>query len=94
LVCLGHRWFIHNGLTITRCPRISSVPASFPKRGDIVLPICFVKVGGQKETGFIQKHRINAHDEITAMVVLTPQMPPNRIRQLREENVGGDIRNI
>jgi hypothetical protein len=28
------------------------------------------------------------------MVVLTPQMPPNRIRQLREENVGGDIRNI
>jgi len=52
--------------------------ASFPKRGDIVLPHCFVKIGGQKETGFIQKHWINAHHEITAMVV-TPQMPPNRI---------------
>jgi hypothetical protein len=24
-------------------------------------------------------HRINAHDEITAMVVLTPQMPANHI---------------
>ena len=53
--------------------------ASFQKRGDIVLPRCFVKIGGQEETGFIQKHWIDAHDEIAAMVVLTPQMPPNRI---------------
>jgi hypothetical protein len=51
--------------------------ASFQKRGDIVPPGCFVKIGGQEETGFVQKHRINAHDEITAMVVPTPQMPTN-----------------
>jgi hypothetical protein len=53
--------------------------ASFQKRSGIVLPHCFVKIGGQKETGFIQKHWIDAHDEIMAMIVLTPQMPPNRI---------------
>ena len=53
--------------------------ASFQKRADIVLPCCFVKIGGEEETGFVQKHRINAHDEITAMVVMTLQMPANHI---------------
>ena len=64
--------------TLQGCRQVH-LAASFQKRGDIVLPCCFVKIGGQEETGFIQKHWINAHDEITAMVVLTPQMPPNRI---------------
>ena len=53
--------------------------ASFPKCGDIVLPCCFVKIGGQEETGLVEMHRINAHDEITAVVILTPQMPANYI---------------
>ena len=43
------------------------------------MPSCFVKIGGQKETGFIQQHRVDAHDEIMAKIVLTPQMPLNRI---------------
>ena len=44
-----------------------------------MLPRRFVEIGRQEETGFIQQHWIDAHDEIAAMVVLTPQMPPNRI---------------
>jgi len=38
-----------------------------------------VKVASQEETGLIQQHRINAHDETTALVVLTRQMPANHL---------------
>ncbi len=64
--------------TLQGCRQVH-LSASFPKRGDIVLPLCFVKIGGQEETSFIQKHWINAHNEITAMGVMTLQMPLNRI---------------
>ena len=49
------------------------------KRADIFPPCCFVKIGGEEETGFVQKHRINAYDEITPMVVMTLQMPTNHV---------------
>jgi hypothetical protein len=66
------------GATLQGCRQVH-LAASFPKRADIVLPVRFVKIGGQKETGFIQKHWIDAHDENAAIVVLTPKMPPNRV---------------
>ena len=53
--------------------------ACFQKRGGIVLPRCFIKIGGQEETGLIQKHRINAHDESLTKVVLTAEMPANHL---------------
>ena len=43
----------------------------------ILLPRCFVKIGGQKETGLIPKHRIDAHDEFPTLVVLAAQVPTN-----------------
>src|SRR5438093_282480 len=43
----------------------------------ILLPRCFVKVGGQEETGLIPKHRIDAHHEFPALVVVTAEMPTN-----------------
>jgi len=41
----------------------------FPKTRQHRPASCFVKIGGQKETGFIQKHWIDAHNEITAMII-------------------------
>ena len=75
-----------------RCQR--HPPAGFQERGDIVLPRGFVKIGGQEETGFVQQHRINAHDETTAIVVLTRQMPANHHVGYGKKTLGGDVRNI
>jgi hypothetical protein len=51
--------------------------ACFQERARIVLPCCFVKIGGEKKTGFIPKHRIDAHHEFPTVVVLTAEMPTN-----------------
>src|SRR5438034_10044620 len=49
----------------------------FQECARILLPRCFVKVGGQEETGLIPKHRIDAHHEFPALVVVTAEMPTN-----------------
>jgi len=46
-------------------------PSTINRGGGILLPRCFVEIGGQEETGFVQQHRINAHDETTTLVVPT-----------------------
>ena len=53
--------------------------ACFQKRGCILLPRCFVKIGGQEETGFIPKHRIDTYHEFPGLVVLAAEMPPNHV---------------
>jgi hypothetical protein len=55
------------------------LPTRFQKRFRIVLPSCLVKISRQKEAGFIQEHWVHAHDEITAIVILTAEMPTNYI---------------
>jgi len=49
----------------------------FQERARIFLPRCFVKIGGQEETGLIPKHRIDAHHEFPALVVLATEVPTN-----------------
>jgi hypothetical protein len=53
--------------------------AGFQKCAGIVLPRCFVEIRGQEETGFVQQHRINAHDETTALIVPTREMPAEHL---------------
>ena len=40
-------------------------------------PMRLVEIGRQEEAGFVRQHRIDAHDEIAAVVVLAGQMPAN-----------------
>src|SRR5882724_6409487 len=49
----------------------------FQECARILLPRCFVKIGGQEETGLIPKHRIDAHHEFPTLVVVTAEMPTN-----------------
>src|SRR5271170_850285 len=53
--------------------------ACFQKRLRILLPAFLIKISGQKKASLIQKHRVNAHDEIPAILVLTDKMPANHI---------------
>ena len=45
----------------------------------IFLPVCFVEISSQEETGFVQQHWVDAHDKIPSIVVLTGEMPANDI---------------
>ena len=49
----------------------------FP-RTRLYLPAgCFVKIGGQEETSFAPKHRVDAHYEFPTVVVMAAKMPSN-----------------
>ena len=43
------------------------------------MPACLVKIGCQEETGFIQQHRIDTHDEIAAVTILARKMLANHL---------------
>ena len=45
----------------------------------IFLPVCFVEISSQEETGFVQQHWVDAHDKIPSIVVLTGEMPANHV---------------
>jgi hypothetical protein len=53
-------------------------------RSASLAPCGLVKIGGEEGTGFVQKHRINAHDETTAPVVLTRQVPADYLVNARQ----------
>src|ERR1700722_678121 len=40
----------------------------------VVLPCCFVEVGSKKETGFVEKHRVEPHGEVPAIGILPRKM--------------------
>ena len=44
-----------------------------------------VKIDCQKETGFVQQHRVNAGDEIGASVIAAGKMPPNHVIGYRQK---------
>ena len=45
----------------------------------ILLPMRLVEIGRQEEAGLVLKHRVDAHDEITAGIILAGKMPANHI---------------
>jgi hypothetical protein len=51
--------------------------ASFPKCLRVLSPTFLVEIDGQEKTGFVLKHRIDAHDEILALIILTREVPPD-----------------
>src|SRR5258708_54993 len=51
--------------------------ASFPKCLRVLSPAFLVEIDGQEKAGFVLKHRIDAHDEILALIILTREVPPD-----------------
>ena len=51
--------------------------ARFQDGSCIFLPMRLVEIGGQEEAGLVLKHRIDAHDEIAAVVISAREMPAN-----------------
>ena len=49
--------------------------ARFQDRSRILLPLRLVEIGRQEEAGFVLEHRVDAHDEVAAGVVLARKMP-------------------
>ena len=45
----------------------------------ILLPMRLVEIGGQEEAGLVPQHRVDAHDEIAAVVILAGKMPANHV---------------
>ena len=53
--------------------------------------MCLVKIGRQEEAGLIQEHRIDAHDEVAAVVILAGEVPANDIVGDREKTAVGAV---
>src|ERR1700730_17187356 len=51
------------------------VTAGFPKRASVFAPPPFIEVDCQEETGLVLQHRIDAHDEILALIVVAGEVP-------------------
>src|SRR5262249_21357674 len=53
----------------------------------VLSPSPLIEVDGQEKTGFVLKHRINAHDKILAVIVVAQEMAPDRIVRNREKSL-------
>jgi hypothetical protein len=63
------------------------VAARFPKCLCVLSPGPLIEVDYQTKTGFVLKHRINAHDKILAVIVVAQEMTPDRIVRDREKSL-------
>ena len=58
----------------------------------ILLPLRFVQVGREEEAGFIPQQRVNAHDEVSAEVVVAGKMPANNLVRDGQKSADSDMR--
>src|SRR5260370_825059 len=63
------------------------VAACFPKCLCVFSPTLLVEINYQEETSLVQKHRIDAHNEILSLIVLTGEVPSDRLVRDRKKSL-------
>jgi len=61
-------------------------PTRLQKRRGVVLPVCFVEVGGKEVARLVQEQWIDASDERLAMFILAREVPANHVVGHRQKS--------
>src|SRR6266446_1136172 len=75
------------GARTFQCGWDVQVTAGFPKCLRVLSPTLLIEINCEEKTGLVLKHRIDAHDEILALIVLAREVPSDRLVRNREESL-------